>query len=179
MANPIVSVGVSIEDSDPEYEAFRERFDDPASHVDIGIHAFSGQELVTIASTNEFGTTRAGKNNSVTIPARPFVRSTVDENREKYENMAKVLWGKIVDGGITISKGLGLAGLMIETDIRKKIVDLRDPPNAPATLHPSVGGTNPRGKKSDNPLIDEGTLVSSVRFAVKTDDDQVLEVSDT
>ena len=50
--------------------------------VNIGIFGSdAGDEYVKIDAPHEFGTTKAGKNNNVIIPARPFLRPTLQENR--------------------------------------------------------------------------------------------------
>ena len=50
--------------------------------VKIGIFGSdAGDEYVKIAATHEFGTTKAGKKHNVIIPARPFLRPTLQENR--------------------------------------------------------------------------------------------------
>lgn len=167
MAAPIVSVNAQIEDSDPGYRQFIAKITDPATHVDIGVHPVSGEEMVMIASVNEFGAF-TGKNHDIILPARPYIRSTVDENRDKYVEVAKRRWAAVLDGRETIGKALSLMGLLIESDIRRKIISLKEPINAPSTI---------RRKGSDNPLIDTGMLLNSIRYAVKSKDDDVLELS--
>ena len=167
MPQPIVTVDVGIEDSDPGYRKFLEHLDDSATHVDIGIHPVSGEEMVVIASAHEFGAI-AGKNYKTEIPARPFIRSTVDERRDIYAENGKRLWQRILDKEITIFEGLSLLGQLVEGDIRKKIIELREPINAPATI---------ARKGSDNPLIDTGAMVNSIRYAVKTKEERVIEMS--
>ena len=56
-------------------------------------------------------------------------------------------------------------GLKIETDIKDKINRLGSPPNAPSTV---------RRKGSDNPLVDTGTMRESLRYVVKTQDEEEL-----
>lgn len=168
MANPIIGVQVNVADSDPGYAKLLRRLESQAKFVDIGIHSVSGPELVLIASVNEFGTTRAGRGNSTIIPARSFIRSTVDANRAKYNALAAQVWNKIVAGEVSMQRGLAIVGQQIETDIRLKIITLREPPNAPLTI---------ARKGSDNPLVDEGTMAGSVRYAVKGKNESTLEIS--
>ncbi len=164
----IIAVGVEIDDSAPGYREFLENLNDSAVHVDIGIHPVSGEEMVVIASTHEFGTAEAGKNHNIEIPARPFIRSTVDERQDVYKVAATRIWQKIMDQELTPFEGLSLMGQMVEMDIRRKIVTLREPINAPSTI---------ARKGSDNPLIDTGAMVNSIRYAVKTEKENVLEMS--
>ena len=167
MPQPVITVDVGIEDSDPGYRKFLEHLDDSATYVDIGIHPVSGEEMVTIASAHEFGAI-AGKNYQTEIPARPFIRSTVDERRDIYAENGKRLWQRILDKEITIFEGLSLLGQLVEGDIRRKIIELREPPNAPSTI---------ARKGSDNPLVDTGAMVNSIRYAVKTKEERVIEMS--
>lgn len=167
MPQPVITVDVGIEDSDPGYRKFLEHLDDSATYVDIGIHPVSGEEMVVIASAHEFGAI-AGKNYQTEIPARPFIRSTVDERRDIYAENGKRLWQRILDKEITIFEGLSLLGQLVESDIRKKIIELREPANAPSTI---------ARKGSDNPLVDTGMLTNSIRYAVKTKEERVIEMS--
>lgn len=169
MTDPIINVDVSFEDSDPGYKNFINHLtSDEAVHVDIGIHSVSGEELVMIASTHEFGTTEAGEFHDIEIPARPFIRSTVDERRETYGNVAKALMDKIIAKEETTFNALSKLGMLVESEIRMKIITLREPPNAPSTV---------LRKGSDNPLIDTGNMLNNVRYAVKTEKEEVLDMS--
>lgn len=201
---------VEITDDRRGYDDLMDRLTENASHVDIGVHSFTGEELVVIASANEFGATinhpggqpyiivdrppkkdrkneialedgktlvflkkgRKGmgvtKPHNIIIPARSFVRSTMDMNQEKYNTQAVREWNAILDGPKDMQQALSAIGLMIETDIRNTIRTLKDPPNAPATV---------ARKGSDNPLIDQGTLVGSIRFAVKNKQGNIIETS--
>jgi hypothetical protein len=169
MAGPIISIAVDVTDSDPGFEELMDRLTDQASHVDIGIHPVSGEEMVIIAGVHEFGTSEAGANHDIDIPARPFIRSTVDENRGRYETQVQREWNAVLEGRRSIAQSLGLLGLMVETDIRRKIRSLKTPPNAQSTID---------AKGSDNPLIDTGAMLNSVRYAVKDKKDGVLSMSD-
>jgi len=147
----MLKVSVTVEDKDLGMKALMRRLvEDEDGAVDIGVHSDEDQKLVVIAAANEFGTAN--------IPARPYIRSTVDENEEKYFKASTSLMGKMIDEDMTKTQGLTLMGQLIEGDIKKKIRILKDPPNAPATI---------RLKGSDNPLIDKGFLLNSIRYVVK------------
>jgi len=94
---------------------------------------------------------------TITIPARPYIRSTVDTNEEKYGRTAESLGKRIADGKVHKADALALMGQLIEKDIKRTIIELRSPPNAPATI---------RKKGSDNPLVDTGLLGGSIRYIV-------------
>lgn len=125
------------------------------SVVEVGIFddAEAYEDLVTVAEVgfwNEFGT--------VTIPERSFIRSTMDENRKKLEILTAKLFGDIVSGKIDTKKALNILGVRIREMIRKKVLDLNDPVNAPYTV--ATKGFN-------NPLVDSRRLWRSIAHEVK------------
>jgi len=93
----------------------------------------------------------------ITIPERSFIRSTVDENEEKYFKSAQSIMGKIIDGQLDKFQALSLLGQLVEGDIKSQIINLDSPPNSAATI---------RKKGSDNPLVDTGLMGGSIRYAV-------------
>jgi phage gpG-like protein len=99
----------------------------------------------------------------ITIPARPYIRSTVDENQDRYQAISKKLFGKIIDGDMDKAEALEIMGQLIEGDIKRKIITLRSPANKPATI---------RRKGSSNPLVDTGLLGGSIRYIVKSEGDE-------
>lgn len=190
----MIRATVTVEDKDLGMEDLIARMEADDSHVDIGIHADEDQKLIIIAGAHEFGATinhpggtaygyatpedakrhrikflKGGtghkvlgvtKPHTIIIPARSYIRSTVDENEDKYFETSAKLAGKIIDGDFTKEEALAIMGQLIERDIKRKIVTLRSPPNAPSTI---------RRKGEDNPLIDQGHLLGSVRFVVKAE----------
>lgn len=107
----------------------------------------SGLNLADIATFNEFGTD--------TIPARSFLRSTVDENKN-YDAEIRALVRNL--GARGALQALELLGMKITADVKRKIVELDEPPNAPATVEK---------KGSSNPLIDTGRLRQGIDYEVK------------
>jgi hypothetical protein len=142
--------------------------------VYVGILQDKGSELaengdITLAgyaAVNEFGTDPGGK--GPRVPERSFMRSTVDENRATYQKRLNEACGAAIDtatkggDGVAALEGkLGLLGIEVQGDIKNKIRDLREPPNAPSTLARKYPG--------DNPLIHTGRMRQSISFAVKMD----------
>jgi len=124
---------------------------------DAGLHGDSGTTIADIATFNEFGAPGAN------IPERSFIRSTMDENRQALLKLNKELFFKLAEGRMTTKRALNILGLKIVTLIRKKITDLKDPPNKPATI---------AHKGSSNPLIDTGLMRASIRHRVEMDGDK-------
>jgi hypothetical protein len=123
-----------------------------------------GITLAGIAAVNEFGSEDGH------IPERSFLRSTVDDNEAVYlrelMNAAGAAVDAMVQQGATgaeavLEQGLGVLGARVKRDVQNKIRDLRDPPNAEATLAAKYPG--------DNPLIDTGRMRQSIAFAVLRD----------
>lgn len=104
---------------------------------------------VDIAIKNEFG--------SGNTPARPFVRSSHDDNLERTSKLIEREYGKIVDGDSDAKTSLGKIGLFVQSYTQRKITTLREPPNAPLTIEL---------KKSSNPLIDTAQMRNSISTKV-------------
>lgn len=107
-------------------------------------------ELAKIAAKNEYG--------SGNIPERSFMRTSMKEMLPDLTELKKRLYIRIVKGVLTTRKALDIIGLYAVKRTKRKIVQLRNPPNAPYTI---------RKKKSSNPLIDTGQLLNSVQHEVK------------
>ena len=128
------------------------------SGVNFGPQPKGNFEVAEIAAVQEFGTHKAGKNRNVVIPERSFLRSTSDDNKQKYSQVLKSLMGDMLSGTITIEQGLALFGERVVGDVKKKITTIREPANAPRTI---------AQKGFDNPLIRTGTLRSRIAKRVK------------
>lgn len=215
MTEPLVTLSADVVDNDAAYRRLLKQLNQEASHVDVGIHAVSGKELVKIAGAHEFGAViqnpggqpfiivdarehgretrkqrssyvplkdgkemiflpkgRKGmgvtKPHTIHIPARSFIRTTVDMFREKYMLQAKREWAAVLTGRKTITQALGAMGLLIETDIKLRILSNIPPPNKPETV---------RRKGSSGTLRDTGAMLNSVRYAIKTIRDRVIFMS--
>ena len=127
------------------------------SHVDIGVHEGESDDVKQKATNNEFG--------SGTTPERSFIRSTIDENAERYAKAAEILLGLMVDGEISKFEALERMGQQIEKDIKEKIVNIKRPPNSPRTIEI---------KGFDNPLIHTGEMLGSIRYVIKTEANRIL-----
>lgn len=122
--------------------------------VKVGILANAGQNqgtaIVDYAVFNEFGTER--------IPARPFMRKTVDDNMQTAMTYAAQLVSQAI-GSRRISADVILdrIGLWYQARIRETIRNAYQwaAPNAPATI---------ARKGSDKPLIDTGMMHGAVNY---------------
>jgi hypothetical protein len=205
-----MKASATVEDRDLGMDALMREIRAAADHVDIGVHADEGEELVKIAAAHEYGATinnpggqpyiivkarphgsesrkkRSGympladgkeiiflkkgqkgmgvtKPHTIVIPMRSFIRSTVDENAEKYQQAAAGLINRIVEGTLDKFTALQVMGEMIQADIKRKMRTIKSPPLKPETI---------RRKGSDQPLIDHGILLGSIRYVVNPKGDE-------
>lgn len=112
----------------------------------------NGQSVIMVAASNNFGVPELG------IPRRPFMSIAREPAIKKVRPMYRKLTSKLVKGGISQKKIAQIIAPEVVTVFKKVIVDLRQPPNSPATI---------ARKKSDNPLIDTGLMVQSLTYEVR------------
>lgn len=195
----MIKVGATIEDNDLGMDKLIREIKSEAASVDIGVHADEDETLIKIAGANEFGATinhpggtpygynsaEDAKNGKVKflkkgagyavlgvtkphiikIPERSYIRSTMDENAERYLKAAGILTGLITEGEISKFEALERMGQLIESDIKQKMINLKSPANAASTI---------RKKKTNNPLINKGLLLGSIRYVIKAESEKIL-----
>lgn len=121
------------------------------SSVVVGLPAGSndypaGTSVIAVGIVHEFGSPAAN------IPARPFLRTSIKENRRKYLGLFKMLARKMVDGKSDMETSLKKLGAIAAVDVQSKITDIKTPP-----LRNRVG----------NPLIDTGHMRQSITYEVR------------
>ena len=109
----------------------------------------AGLSMPEIAAANEFGTN--------TIPARPFMRTSSDENKQRIDTAIQGEYVKITQGKSTVKRSLTALGVFMVDKIKMKIRAIQSPPNSPRTI---------AKKKSSKPLIDFGQMIQSVHAKV-------------
>lgn len=116
---------------------------------------FEGEKLIegsTIASIgfwNEFGTKR--------IPERSWMRSWFDANQKRIHKMFIKMTNLIKNQKIDAKTALKRLGEWAVGELKKSIIELRTPANAPSTI---------RIKGSSNPLIDTGTMLNTITYKI-------------
>lgn len=115
-------------------------------------HANDPFTLPEIGAVNEFGTADGH------TPARPFMRTAFDENVTKYNTIIKTLLTKVIDGELRPLQMIDQVGILMVGDIKKKITDIRTPPNAQSTIDT---------KGFNNPLIRTGLMRNSVKHKIR------------
>ena len=119
-----------------------------------------GVSVAEYATYNEYGTSE--------IPKRPFLRTTMAKNGEKYASMMGGALKGFTSSGASrpIRMAMLEVGREMETDIILQIKSNMPPPNAPATQ--ARKEARPGGGYSGT-LVDTGTMLGSVGFELQND----------
>lgn len=122
---------------------------------DSGTYA-SGVSVPLVGFWMEFGTSR--------IPERSFIRSTINENKDKLESHRDRLLGMFLTGKISEVKALEQLGFMIQEMIKTTIKKKWEPALKPSTIRAKqyAGVRIP-----EKPLIWTGLLLNSISFQVE------------
>ena len=119
-----------------------------------------GVSVAEYAAYNEFGTSE--------IPSRPFLRTTMAKNGEKYATMLGGALKGFASSGASSPVRMAMleVGREMETDIIEQIKSNMSPPNSPATQ--ARKQARPGGGYSGT-LVDTGTMLGSVGFELQND----------
>lgn len=169
----MISPTIDTEGKQQVEEALRnliKRFEEQGLQVLVGVpkgagsyHAEDGKPaltIATIAAVNEFGSANGR------IPARPFLRTAIEEGTPKFVRLAELDMPDIVTGKHPISRLLHRMGNIAVGMVQQKITDIKSPPNAASTI---------AKKGSDNPLIDTGALRQSINYEIIDDSESIEE----
>lgn len=142
-------------DDDRTFKKIMQRAQSFNGHeLDVGIVrggvGKNGTPIAEYAFYNEFGTEH--------IPERSFMRSTVDEEQGRAQQMEARLLGDLLDGKKTTAECARIIGTFWREHIRQKIASNVPPPNAPSTL---------RQKKGFVTLVDTGALYRAIRYVTR------------
>lgn len=113
----------------------------------------NGKPVAHYAAANEFG----AKLKNGEIPARPFVRPSVDENKAAISADLEAALGSILNGKSARSALKSVADAQARR-IQKKIKSNVPPPNARSTI---------KAKGHSRTLIDTGAMLRSVKGKVR------------
>lgn len=149
-----MSVKVTIRDT-PDGRRFKRMLQELSKlEVRVGFQAGEAQEedgtdICEVAAYNELGTEH--------IPARPFLRKSVDENVNKINSFMKA---KVRDltHGVSGEQVLKEIGIFQKDLIQEKITSGGFAPNADSTI---------AKKGSSKPLIDTGRMRQSVNYVIQ------------
>lgn len=115
----------------------------------------TGEPVAPYAAANEFGTSR--------IPARPFLRSTIDAKGNEWADYL----GKAIRARVPLQTALKLTGEKMKSDVKATIAGNMAPANAPSTIRRKLrqedeGG----GMMHAGTLIETGSLLRSIEYEV-------------
>ncbi|MBQ7445915.1 MAG: hypothetical protein IJS71_08305 [Clostridia bacterium] len=110
-------------------------------------------DLLDVAMWNELGTVHS--------PSRPFLRMSVDENKDLITKRVAAFFKQFAMLKIDVFQLLSMLGNFQKGLIQKKIRDGKFVPNSPYTI---------AMKGSDKPLIDTGRMRQSVHYQIMTKD---------
>jgi hypothetical protein len=116
-----------------------------------GVHKGSNMTVASIGAIHEFGSSD-GK-----IPERSFMRSAVQANRKKLEEMIGKLSLAVIEGAKDSKTALGILGEYVKGLMQKKIRAGVPPPLSAGTV---------ARKGSSVPLIDTGQLINSIEWQI-------------
>ncbi len=152
---------VKVRDKDRGWRRLRRQVFKPAQFVTVGVHgedesrAGGGIGNVELATVHEFGSSTAN------IPARSFIRKTIDENYNTYRRFITVIGNQVYTLKLTTRAALEIIGAKVAADMRRTIQKTPGDwaPLKPATLAArEYGGTKP--------LIDRGELIRSIKHKI-------------
>lgn len=156
MIKPSITTSVR---NDANYKKFlKELGKIKGSYVSIGIQEDagdydSGTSVVAVGFWNEFGTED--------IPSRPFIRSTLEAHKNELEELRQSLLKKVLNGDLTIEKGLETIGFRVREWIKATILQNDFQANAPSTAE-----AKRRKGVAPKPLLDTRLLLRSIEYKV-------------
>ena len=137
--------------------------------VKTGIQSNAGENggvsIAEYAAFNEFGTR--------TIPERPFMRKTFDDNISNWNALTERLLKGILDNKIDVKSAFELLGEKTQNDMKDTITSGNFEKNSDITINggwmksPSGKTFYVKGKGDKRPLIDTGTMLNSIRYEVE------------
>lgn len=108
-----------------------------------------GTDVCDVAAWNELGTEH--------IPARPFLRKSVDENKDKIDGFLQARKADLLSG-VSVEHVLKEIGIFQKDLVQEKITEGHFKKNAASTIE---------RKGSSKPLIDTGRMRQSVGYIVR------------
>lgn len=150
-------MSATVTDTDKGLRKLFKRLAGTRGKVAIGVlgnvagKAHGATTLYDVAAANEFGTSR--------IPARSFLRDTLDLNEAKVRAFCSKQAALVLKGTITNEIALEKVGLFVQGLIQSRIAAGIAPANEPATI---------KAKGSSKPLIDSGQLRGSISYEVRS-----------
>lgn len=141
-----LSFTVGIHDKDSK--VYQRGQGDPVTTAQVGTF----HEFGTLDKFEDPTNTKRGERG---VPQRSFLRSTVDENEQKYADQIDKALGRSIDGTLDLRVGLGVVASGLLGDVQKKIS---------RGVRPDITDATKAAKGSTKPLIDDGPLRQSLSW---------------
>ncbi|GMO44672.1 MAG: hypothetical protein Pg6C_06450 [Treponemataceae bacterium] len=192
-----------IEDNDKGMNDILKEYDSLKKMIlKVGIPEESGEQdgvsIAQYASWNELGVMRKDKSGWY-IPPRPFIRTTLDTKREKIAQAIDKNIGGLAQGGEADAKtALARVGEAVAGLIKQTIRECPWEKNLDVTINGTqavvVGKETKvskksgkaytknikkqfiKGKKSNKPLIDTGTMRNSIQYVIELNGTEIAEL---
>ena len=124
--------------------------------VDVGIFASAkytdGTPVAGVAVVHEFGSPKQN------IPARPFLRPTIEEKQPEWADIFKLGIQSSLKGYTPIENVLDALGQKASGQVRTTVSSLTSPPLKEATSE---------RKGFDKPLVEHGIMSNAISYRVK------------
>jgi len=124
-----------------------------------------GTHVAAVAAQNEYG------NPSKHIPARPFMRPSIIEKQQEWQDVVANGSKAVINGKAKGEDVFEAIGLKASGDIRKKITQIFEPPLSPVTIAARLARR--ANKKTigslTKPLIDTGILIGTLTNTVENE----------
>lgn len=92
------------------------------------------------------------------MPSRPFMRKSIDNNKDAMADYMRELAAGVMDGSVTAQNALKEIGLKQKDFMQLEIDNGNFAPNAASTI---------RKKGSSHPLVDSGTMRVSINYVIE------------
>lgn len=123
---------------------------------------FMARRLMQIDPEEEparfWGTYRKLRGKKMRIPERSFMRASIDQNQAAIREAMRRSFDRVAAGEATADQQAARFGMFVQELIQGFAIDLDSPANAPLTRFV---------KQSDNPLVDTGRMIQSIRYIVR------------
>lgn len=157
-----VDVGIQGEDGELARIAAIHEFGSQEWTITSKQAYFMARRLMQIDPEDEparfWGTFRSLRGRRMRIPERSFIRAAVDENEANIREAMRRSFDRVAAGEATADEQAARFGMFVQALIQGFATDLSDPPNAPLTRFV---------KQSENPLVDTGRMIGSIRYIVR------------
>lgn len=122
-----------------------------------------GTSVASVAVVQEYGSAK------MQVPARPFMRTTVEEQRKTWAEHMRKGGLAVAQGRFTARQVLDSIGALAAGDVRKKIASIKSPPLKENTIAARRRRYANSGKTGNltKPLVDTAIMVNAVTHVVE------------